>query len=118
MPLNNPLSPPPGRVPVTDPRTGQIHRAWESWFRQLYERVGGAAAPSNDNISEELVEDAGSGGELIAQVYELRDSLAKAPRTELPIQPDVLADANIETLRGLVLALYKEVDALKQAIQS
>jgi hypothetical protein len=113
----NSLPPPPGRVPLQDPRTGLLSPAWENWFRTLYGRVGGPTAPSNVDLSTDLFEDAGSS-EAFAAIIRMDNDLQQNPPVSTTIVPDVLADANIETLRGLVYELRKEIDALKQAIQS
>jgi hypothetical protein len=76
--MTEPLRLLPPRVPLVDPKTGNMSRDWYMFFQQLYERVGGATAPSNADIAADLFEDAGSG-ELTAQLFGVSDDLHQAP---------------------------------------
>jgi hypothetical protein len=40
----------PLRVPITDPNTGLISREWYLFFQAMYLRVGGAQAPTPDDL--------------------------------------------------------------------
>lgn len=43
------LPPAPYKTPVVD-RTGVMSNAWIGWFREMFIRIGGNVAPSNDEL--------------------------------------------------------------------
>lgn len=44
----------PARVPLVDPSTGTITREWYRFFEQMFNRVGGTFAPSNNELDSGL----------------------------------------------------------------
>ena len=112
------LFPPPqtrtiGRV---DQR-GQVNIdiAWFLFLTQgLYERAGGPLGVSTEDLAASAFEDAGIE-EQKATVYALADEFRRAPVAEPVRFVDPLAPS-VDELRGMVLALQQEVQALKQGL--
>lgn len=125
--MSDPLRLLPPRVPLTDPRTGLMARDWYLFFQQLYDRVGGANAPSNDDLAGDLFEDAGSG-EVVAALYALTDAAGQEPQRADPLWPDdqtppvtlplCLDDqgAELSALRAQVAELTKDLEGAQSGI--
>ena len=117
----------PVRVPLVDPATGVITREWYRFFEQVFIRVGGNSAQSNDELTVDLHDDAGIE-ELKADAYRIRDELnltpQPLPQTDYQDQappgafftPIEDPNGRIEALQAQLNALAIEIDALKQGL--
>lgn len=116
------LSPAPIRSPLVD-ELGIVTVPWLQWLRTLYERVGGANAASNNDLTSDLPEDAGIE-EIKAGVYALGDALGQVPVVSPSIYDDefrqqppevsMLSDIDIESR---IAAMAEEIAVLRQQIQ-
>jgi hypothetical protein len=93
----------------------ELDYAWFLYLTQgLYDRAGGALGASTLDLEKSAFEDAGVE-ETKAQLFQAIDEFRRVPVAEtVTVEP--LADIGIEELRGLVLELTREVEALKQGL--
>jgi hypothetical protein len=135
--MSEPLRLLPPRVAFVDPKTGMMTRDWYMFFQGLYERVGGATAASIGDLTTDLFEDAGTS-EVTALLGTLSDAMQQCPQPEQPVPQNMLlfenqdlcsqvaeltkavdgAYTDIGQLASRIAELLKELDALKQAVQS
>ena len=122
------LPPAPIRTPIVDGR-GIVTAPWLQWLRGLYERIGGPIAPSNNDISGELPEDAGIE-ELKAVVYAMADAAGQSPAASEFVADDAFclqppaqiyqADPDIETrlaeMAATLAALQAQINDLRQGL--
>lgn len=103
------LVPPPPRISLVDER-GNITRPWSLYFQDVFGRLGGAVAPSNDELATMI-----------------DDQFAPAPFPPAPPTDDLAptalvmqaADApsgRLEALEAAVFALRQQVEALTQGV--
>lgn len=86
--MSEPIRLLPPRIPPVDMVSGAWNREWYLFFMQIYERVGGANAPSNTDLAIDLFEDAGSS-ELQAQLNSLCHAALQQPLfPSLPLPGD------------------------------
>lgn len=116
------LFPPPqtrviGRVNVSGKsQPMELDYAWFLYLTQgLYERSGGALGASTLDLEKSAFEDAGIE-ETKAQLFHAIDEFRRAPvaHAEPTIEP--LHGLGVEELRGMVMELAREVEALKQGL--
>ncbi len=100
-----PITPP--RVPLIDPRTGLIDRAWYLFFLSL------------NDIATSVVDDGGTGADaisLIASYDQVLQTLAQEVQTQPPVVtlpiPDVLTDC-CSALESQVTEMQKQIEALQ-----
>lgn len=105
--------PPPIRTAMVDPN-GMIAAPWLQWFRTLYERSGGAIAPTNNDLGEDMPEDAGTE-EIRASMFALTDEFLQVPVQNLcntcQFQPD---QERIAALEAQVAALETTINDIRQ----
>jgi hypothetical protein len=111
-------------APFTEPSTGRLTLAANVFLRDLWERVGGAVAPTNKELAATEYADAGIES-MQLDIYELRDTLfATVP------PPDTLAQevyrlrdelfamtTQANDLRALLQVLTVRVEAIEQGIE-
>lgn len=102
----------PPRVPLTDPRTGIISREWYLFFQGVFDRIGGANAPTPEDLSASFFEDAGSG-ETNALLFTVEQALSQTPPAASDVALDTLL-GEVSELREQVAELRKELDAIRQ----
>ena len=99
----------PPRVPLVDPRTGLIDRAWYLFFLSLNRAVTGVIDESGVTFSAESV---------IASVEAELQTLAQFAETQPPVvalpAPDALADC-CSGLESQIAELQKQVEGLQMA---
>ena len=100
-----PITPP--RVPLIDPRTGLIDRAWYLFFLSL------------QDIATNVVDDGGTGADavsLLASYDQVLQTLAQEGQTQPPVVtlpvPDVLTDC-CSALESQVAEMQKQIEALQ-----
>jgi len=100
-----PITPP--RVPLIDPRTGLIDRAWYLFFLSL------------QDIATNVVDDGGTGADavsLLASYDQVLQTLAQEVQTQPPVVtlpvPDVLTDC-CSALESQVAEMQKQIEALQ-----
>lgn len=94
---------------------GTFVRSWFLFFQVVYDRIGGAIAPSNNEIDSSLFEDAGSS-EVVAMLNDMRQQFSLSPSMpEMSVQIDALTSENT-SLREQVLELQRAVQAIQQSI--
>lgn len=81
------LTRPPARIPMVDPKTGQITREWYRFLDQTFQRLGGAQGQSITELTADLHDDAGIE-EIKLELYRSRDDGNQAP----PPQPQIIDD--------------------------
>ena len=96
----------PPRVPLVDPRTGLIDRAWYLFFLSLNRAVTGVIDESGVTFSAESV---------IASVEAELQALAQFAETQPPVvalpAPDALTDC-CSGLESQIAEMQKQIDAL------
>ncbi|WP_455275171.1 hypothetical protein [Ralstonia thomasii] len=116
-------------VPFVDIHTGQLNPVWYRFLMNQFVRGGGAVAPTNNELSIELPEDAGIE-ELKASLYAVADRLdalptaasVAAPDQDFPPiaqpplfpDPDTGPEARIAALEAAVAALSTQIAELQQ----
>ena len=122
------MAPAPIRSPLVDAR-GIVTAPWLQWLRALYERIGGPIAPSNNDISGELPEDAGIE-ELKAVVYAMADAAGQAPAVAdwaaddalwmpppaVTIPPDTDLETRVAEMAATLAALQAQINDLRQGL--
>ena len=97
----------PPRVPLVDPRTGLINRAWYLFFLSL-NNIATGVIDSTDSIGPD-------SGALVASVEEELQTLAQTletlPPAVVPLIPDVLTDG-CSALVSQFAEMQKQIDAL------
>lgn len=112
----NPLFFAPYKVPLTDPQTGLMSRAWYMFFQSLFNRVGGTAGQSNDDILQGVPNELGS-----AELLALQSSAADAAGQVPPTIPDATFDdllGELRQVRDQVAELAKSLQGLQQGTVS
>lgn len=91
-------------------------RPWFLFFQQLYDRVGGATAPSITDLDSNFFEDAGSG-ETNAELFAFQSEVRQAPPS-LDSLVQRIEDLNNELAeqRALVAELIKTIQSLQQGV--
>jgi len=98
-----PITPP--RVPLIDPRTGLIDRAWYLFFLSLFN----AASNSGDDVNPNVVSLVASYDEALRAVNQELQTLP--PVVNLPA-PDVLTDC-CSALEAEIAEMQKQIEALE-----
>jgi prophage DNA circulation protein len=86
-------------APFVDPSTGRLTLAANVFLRDLWERTGGAVAPTNTELAATEYADAGIES-MQLDIYELRDTL-------------FAMTSEVNSLRALVQSLDTRVSALE-----
>jgi hypothetical protein len=116
------------RAPFVD-SNGYLTEYWLRWLMALHIRTGGTVAPSNNDLSVDLPEDAGLE-ELRAQLFTFMDAVGQAPpsQPELPQEDftppyqetprEEILETQVRSLAEQVAVLQKEIDGLKQGLSA
>lgn len=112
----------PLRVPIADPRTGLMSREWYLFFQGLYDRTGGAIAPSNDDLQQASSDTPGTSQVDAIQARMFQDIL-QAPLPQLVssssggsvVQEDT-QQPTIGALMDLIAELQKQIQDLRQGV--
>jgi hypothetical protein len=48
------LPPIPYKQPLTDVNSGSMSDIWSKWFRDMYQRIGGALSSTNEELSDQM----------------------------------------------------------------
>jgi hypothetical protein len=110
--MTDPLKFIPPRVPLLDARTGLITREWYLFFQGVFDRIGGANAPTPEDLSASFFEDAGSG-ETNAILFTVEQALSQMPPDAVQLVVDTLL-TEVAELREQVAELKKDLDAIRQ----
>lgn len=120
----------PPRVPMVDPKTGLITREWDRFFSDTFTRLGGAEAPTNNELDIAMPEDSGVA-ELemftrgldtefsqipIQQLAPIDSIWDQAPTVQLQVMAEVLESmqSEIRSNAEMIATLIKQVEELKQ----
>lgn len=122
------LSPPNPREPLVD-QFGMVRPYWMRLLNDLFIRVGGPAASTNEEISIDMPEDSGLA-ELTHSFFTADDAANQVPSRELrdyafedsagqqpqmqPQQYEQFIESQVRALSEQVAALSKQVEELKQ----
>lgn len=110
--MSNPLRFIPPRVALTDAKTGMISREWYLFFQGMFDRVGGASAPSIPDIVV-AAETYPPSRESDATLYALEQAQGQLPpTTERPDIAHLIAE--VAALRDQLAELTKTVDGIYQ----
>jgi len=98
-----PITPP--RVPLVDPRTGLIDRAWYLFFLSLFN----AASNSGDDVNPNVVSLVASYDEFLRSINQ---ELQTLPPVVTLLAPDVLTDC-CSALEAEIAEMQKQIEALE-----
>jgi len=101
---------PPG-APWVDPQTGMLTMSASVWLRDLYLRVGGSVAPSNNDLAVTEYADAGIE-ETKAELAALANTAMQQPAA-IPQAQDFVPD-EVGALRAELAAAIARIEALEQ----
>lgn len=109
----------PPNAAWVDTQTGLLTHVASVWLRQLWERVGGSIAPTNNELSATEYADAGIES-MQAEIYQLRDQVdtLQTQIAELTAKVASMSSDDIDAYdtRELLAALTARVEGLDQGV--